>query len=431
MKKVAFFLDNKAFASVDCSNILKGNPGIGGTENMFYVISTLLSCRDNDLEVKLFVTAAQELPKVVNFEIVDNLSSCIRKSEDDEFDFLVIKHDVENIYNDTLRAIGGNIQFIIWTHVFMCFWELDYYAKLNRVYKIVNVGREALDLYIDHPAYEKSCFIYNCVPLSEQINCNFEPFEQRQPIVTYIGQLAPFKGFHLLAEAWPKVVDEIPNAQLYVIGTGKLYDRNSRLGAYGLAEASYEQCFMKYLADDSGNVLPGVHFMGVMGKEKEDILAKTKVGVPNPSGITETFCISAVEMQIYGAFVVTIKAPGYLDTVKNGSLYSSRKRLAEEIVKALRRESDNYAVAQDYFKQHFSYEAVAKEWERLINNDIRPDEHVIINSSYRLKWLKRLLRVVKMRLPFLYRFPYLERIMLFVERLLKGRITYLDSNIQV
>lgn len=430
MKKVAFFLDNKAFASVDCSDILKGNPGIGGTENMFYVISTLLSCRDNDLEVKLFITADQVLPKVVNFEIVGNLLSCIRKTDEEAFDFLVIKHDVKNIYNDTLRN-SSNIQFIIWAHVFMCFWELDYYAKLKKVYKIVNVGREALDLYIDHPAYEKSCFIYNCVPLPEQVNCNLVPFEQRQPIVTYIGQLAPFKGFHLLAEAWPKVVSEIPDAQLYVIGTGKLYDRNSLLGSYGLAEVSYEQRFVKYLTDDDGNILPGVHFMGVMGKEKEDILAKTKVGVPNPSGITETFCISAVEMQIQGAFVVTIKAPGYLDTVKNGSLYSSRKRLAEEIVKALRRESDTYVVAQDYFKQHFSYEAVAKEWERLINNDIRPDEHAIVNSSYRLKWLKRLLRVVKMRLPFLYRFPYLERIMLFVERLLKGRITYLDSNIQV
>lgn len=429
MKNVAYFLDNKSFSSVDCSDILSGNPGIGGTENMFYVIATLLSKRENDIKVKLFITAPQLLPQDLDFEIVENLSTCVITAEKGLFDFLIIKHDVHNIYNKTLeKAEGINLKIIIWAHVFICYWELDYYSKLQNIYKIVNVGREALDLYLDHPAYEKSCFIYNCINLSEVESTELIPFCKRQNIVTYIGQLSPFKGFHLLAEAWPQVLRKVPDAQLYIIGSGKLYDKNNVLGPFGFAESMYEQRFLKYLTDTSGNILPNVHFMGVMGKEKTAILTKTKVGVPNPSGITETFCISAVEMQINGAFITTIKAPGFIDTVKNGILYSRRNQLAKTIIKALRLKKNSYTTARKYFQDHFSYECVALEWENLIKNGKVLSENKSVNLNYRYKWLKKFLRALKMRNRFFTNLPYLERILLFIERQTKGRVTYLDSN---
>lgn len=430
MKKIAFFLDNKAFSSIDCSDILAGNPGIGGTENMFYVIATLLSMRDNGIIVKLFLTERQTLPECLNYEITDSLTSCISKADRESFDFLIIKHDVQYIYNNTLKnADSLGLQIIVWAHVFMCYWELDFYARLKNIYKIVNVGKEALDLYIDHPAYDKSCFIYNCLPLSKDTICRSIPFNKRKHIVTYIGQLSSFKGFHLLAEAWPKVIKEIPDAELYVIGSGKLYDKNSKLGKYGLAESSYEQEFIKYLIDDEGEIIPGVHFMGVMGKEKDIILSKTKIGVPNPSGITETFCISAVEMQMHGAFITTIKAPGYLDTVKNGILYSSRKQLARSIIKALRMEKDDYKNAMDYFRNEFSYETVSQHWEELVKTGNVYFENKSSNLGYRFKWLKKYLHICKKRIPILSSIPYLERILLFIERKLKGPVTYIDSKL--
>lgn len=430
MKKIAFFLDNRVFSSVDCSDILAGNPGIGGTENMFYVIATLLSKRENGINVKIFLTERQKLPQGLDYEITNSLTSCITKVYNESFDFLIIKHDVQNIYNNVLKdASTLKVQIIIWAHIFMCYWELDYYANLKNVYKIVNVGREALDLYIDHPAYNKSCFIYNCIPLSNLTAKYLTPFNKRKHIVTYIGQLSSFKGFHLLAEAWPKVIKEIPDAELYVIGTGKLYNKNSKLGTYGLAESSYEKKFIKYIIDEEGKIIPGVHFMGVMGKEKDAILSKTKVGVPNPSGITETFCISAVEMQIHGAFITTIKAPGYLDTVKNGILFSNRKKLAETIIKALRMEKCHYEKAILYFKNEFSYETVSGHWENLINNGELHYEKGNRNLCYRFKWLKRYLRICKNICPFLSSVPYLERMLLFVERKLKGPVTYFDSEL--
>lgn len=54
MIKVGFYLDNDTISSVDCTCILKGNPGIGGTEYMVIAVAQLLTIRSNDIQVKLF-----------------------------------------------------------------------------------------------------------------------------------------------------------------------------------------------------------------------------------------------------------------------------------------------------------------------------------------------------------------------------------------
>ena len=124
---------------------------------------------------------------------------------------------------------------------------------------------------------------------------------------------------------------EVPDAQLHVVGSGKLYDRNSKLGVYGIAEESYENSFIKGITDRAGELLPSVHFHGVMGEEKKELIARTSVGVANPAGRTETLGISAIEFSSRGVPVVTIASGGFLDTVENektGLLYNDTKDLA-------------------------------------------------------------------------------------------------------
>ena len=36
MTKVAFYINNESISNVDCTSILDSNPGIGGTEYLFY-----------------------------------------------------------------------------------------------------------------------------------------------------------------------------------------------------------------------------------------------------------------------------------------------------------------------------------------------------------------------------------------------------------
>lgn len=311
----------------------------------------------------------------------------------------------------------------------MSYWEMDYYAQKDCIERIVFVGRETADLYRDHLGFKKCTYIYNSVNfegLRERVASH--PFSERKHIVTYIGNLVPFKGFHLLAEAWPTVLKAVPDAELFVIGSGKLYESNAKLGRFGLAEERYETSFMEPLIDGNGSILPSVHFMGKMGADKFDILLRTKVGVPNPSGITETFCLSAVEMQASGARVATINYPGFMDTVKNGILYSRRNQLAESVISLLLRDDTVYDDAIAFFETNFSYEAVISRWESLLigkgDNELFTS---IPNLSYRLKWVKELRRIVSHILPLCYKLPITERVLLFVERKVKGRYTYIDS----
>lgn len=66
--------------------------------------------------------------------------------------------------------------------------------------RVVFVGKEEYDSYIDDDIISKSTYIYNMVPIKEKV-CNRII---DVPIVTYVGSLVPAKGFHRLAQIWLK-----------------------------------------------------------------------------------------------------------------------------------------------------------------------------------------------------------------------------------
>lgn len=426
MRKVAFYINNATLSSVDCKGITVANPGIGGSEYQFILISYLLMQRHNGLNVKVYTTAEGIFPDSFCYEIVSELTAAVTAAERWGAEYLVFKHEVGHIHERTLANIQTSIKLISWCHIFTNESELDCYAKLSSIYKVINVGREMNDLYRDHPIYEKSTYIYNAVNTEGcRSIAKSHPFAQRKPVITYVGSIVPFKGLHWLAEAWHDIVKEVPDVQLYIIGSGQLYGRDKKLGRFGIAEASYEEILMKYFCQD-GRIMDNVHFTGILGEEKNDILLQTKVGIPNPSGISETFGISAVEMQMMGCKVATMQCPGYLDTVKNGILYKNRKRMATTVVRLLKSNDETgYDEAMDYFDQHFSLDAVVSRWETLFLQGDLDTNQSMIHPSYRGKWAKDFLRQVKKFIPTL---PTIERILDSIDRRLKRyRFYYPES----
>lgn len=426
MKKVAFYIDNASISSVDCAHIATANPGIGGTQYQFMLISYLLKLRNNGLGVKVYTTSEGLFPKDFCYEVVEGLTSAVASAEKWRAEYLVFNHEVGHIHEGTLANIQTSIKLIPWCHIFTNESELDCYAKLSSIYRVINVGREMNDLYRDHPVYEKSAYIYNAVNTDGcKSKVKSHPFALRENIITYVGSIVPFKGLHWLAEAWCDIVKEVPDVQLYIIGSGKLYGRDAQLGKYGIAEASYEEILMAHFSQD-GRIMDNVHFTGILGEEKNDILLQTKVGLPNPSGISETFGISAVEMQMLGCKVATMRCPGYLDTVKNGILYTRKKDLAKSVVQLLKETNDTgHDDAMHYFDHHFSLEAVVRRWETLFLTGTLESDSAMSNPTYRGKWAKDILRQVKKIIPCV---PTIERILDALDKRLKRyRFYYPDS----
>lgn len=425
MKSVAFFLDNSAISSIDCSNIVLGNPGIGGTENLIILVSTLLSIR-NKIKVKLFVQTEGTFPSVLDVVKIDNFVDAYKQAKNNKYDYLIFRNSPEYINTIAFTDTNSNTKLIPWCHNFGSYKDLDRYSKSKNVARIVCVGKEQMDRYRDLQAFYKSEYIYNCIFIPDQDTDNIKliPANNRPNIVTYMGSLVSEKGFHVLAHAWPEIVKCVKDAQLYVVGSGKLYSRDAKLGDFGIAEESYEKSFVGSLLDKDGTLMKNVHFLGILGDEKRELLMKTKVGVPNPTGKTETFGLSAVEMQIFGANVVTKECPGFMDTVKLGCLYKYESELASCVVEKLMNPDCNYNNARRFIIENFSYTAVIKEWETLLLDAIPNNRRLhclkLENPFYHIKWIKEGVRRLKKIVPlFNCILPPIERIYNYFHSLIR------------
>lgn len=402
--KIGFYLQNHRIRDVDCTEPMKGNPGIGGTEYMFIGIPySLWNDPDNNHDVWLLANHIENLPasdKCIQVESDLKLGEVI---EQNGFDAVVVRHSRENM--EFVSKLPPDVKVILWAHNFMERYDLSILAEDKRIACIVCVGNEQLQMYRDHSAFYKSVVIFNGYPVSRFINNELKglmPFSQRKNEVTYLGALVKFKGFHILAAAWKRIVAEVPDAHLNVIGGRKLYDRNMKLGKYGIADESYEDTFMPYLIGDNGKILPSVTFHGVLGNEKSEIMGRTKVGVPNPSGAGETFCLSALELQLYGAVISTINYGGFKDTVyKTGILYDNPDELAECIISQLRYKDNDYKQFAE-FAGDFDFGSVTKKW--IILFDVLQHSgslrHVLKPQSSKGHRLEECNRLIKKILPF-------------------------------
>lgn len=360
--KIAFFVPNANVSNIDFTTVEEGNPGVGGSEYSAILVASSLCKRGYD-NVIVLCEKESRFPKSLKWEACGGLVQSILYVQKYAIDYLVV--DGKFLTKEIVCRFS-TVRFVAWANTFIPQKMHDFYAKHQNVVRIINVGKAQLELTKGTAIYDKSCYIYNAVPTSARKKfCNMIPNFQRANNVCYIGSLHAAKGFQYLAKAWPEVIKRIPDAQLYVIGSGKLYGRKAKLGSWGIASQDFEDEFMPYLTHD-GKIMDSVHFLGILGNEKYDILSECKVGVPNPSGVSETFGYTAVEMQFMDCQVTTIRCAGYTDTVCDKSnLYDGTEELADFIVRLLKNNEYTDKPVLEYIKQ-FSLDNVINRWEQFL-----------------------------------------------------------------
>ena len=381
MNCVAFYLHNSSMPNMDYSTILQGNPGLPGSEYEFLLVSYLLEERENNIDSYLFVDFDGYIPHKHCFKIV-NLKDCCLQCERMHIDRLII--DIKYLDFNVLDQFADKICIYVWAHNQPSTQLLNIVWRKSYIRKIINVGYGEMQTYQLNPAYLKSTYIYNIFPFQHIDYYKKQIHFEDNHNVAYMGSLEPAKGFHVLARHWTEVLKTVPDAQLYVIGSGKLYDRNAVLGHYGIAQKDYEDSFMKYLTDSNGDILPSVHFLGLLADEKYEILGKCKVAVPNPTGI-ETFCITAIEMQMCGCNITTKDAFAYQDTIANKSyLFKQESELSAYIVKRLMDKRDAYDSLYYYITSKFGIEGNIQRWEQELKCTKQPLNVLVM--AYEVRW---------------------------------------------
>lgn len=392
-KKICFMFENKNIKGIDCSEPQKGNPGIGGTEYCFILVSYYLNLYYKDkFDFYIFTNDISVINKDIRTIEISSIKDGLNKAKDLNIDYVILRTTDELKVHDEIKRL--QIKTIMWSHNLWINESLDLMHNNENIVRHICVGKEQYDRILDHNIANKSMVIYNMFNSKWYDNC--ETNIKKEKIITYIGSIVPAKGFHVLAKQWKKVIRKHPDAKLKVIGNGKLYNRESKLGPYGIAEERYESKFIKYLLDKSGKIHESVEFLGNMGEEKFEVFKESKIGVVNPTARTETFCISAIEMGACMIPVVTIAKNGFLDTIKNketGILVKNRKKIYKGINKLL--EDEKYCEelgknAKKFVNEKFNPEVISYEWikmlESLEHNNNYTYKYKFLRSNF--KWIR-------------------------------------------
>jgi glycosyltransferase involved in cell wall biosynthesis len=406
-------LENAPLAGVDLRYPEKGNPGIGGSEYMMVMIADQLSKNYGDLiEVSILAADISRLPAACSSRYAASFQEAVEQAARDSVEILVFHPRYHSVLDRvSILESHPNLKGVAWAHNSLVADDWDALERSKSIAMVINVGQEELDFYRDHRLFYKSTVINNCLH-SSAFDEGISALRTNNRVV-YMGSLVEDKGFHLLARSWRKILAQVPHAELHVVGSGRLYGRNNLLGRWGIAEGSFEESFMPYLLDGNGSLLPSVKFHGILGAEKREILASAAVGVVNPSGKNETFCICAVEFQAHRVAVVSARDWGLLDTVqhkKTGLLCRNEEELISNVVRLLRdvrlrRELGE--AAYGFARSHFNVQSIVHEWYRLlvaVHEERRlPEIPMKPNILCRKKLLKEIVRRLKLVIPVLQR----------------------------
>lgn len=416
MNEIAFYLNNKTMKNQDYSSIIGGNPGLPGSEYEFLLIPFLLEERKK-VEPYLLVNFEGNFPHK-NVVKIKTLDDCCQWCENNDVKILVV--DIKYI-DLKLFEKYHHLSFVIWAHNNVGYSLLKKISKLSNIKRIVNCGREQMELYRDHIASLKSTYIYNIFPFKTKEYYQSKIDFTDNHNVVYMGSMVKTKGFHILAKAWKQVLSEIPDANLYVIGSGTLYNSEAKLGKYGIAEEAYESQFIPYLTNKKGDLLPSVHFMGLLKEEKYDVMGKCKVAVPNPSGLSECLPITSIEMQLMGCNIVTIQHAAFYDTVFNKNfLYKNERSLTNFIVKRLVSKRDDYEDLYTFVTSNFGINENIDRWEDIvINIENNPELENISQYHIQNKKLKNKILHLKIKFSILNCIPCIEQIYMFINRFKK------------
>jgi glycosyltransferase involved in cell wall biosynthesis len=417
--KIGFYLGNGSVPNADLRFPENGNPGIGGSEFAFVTLPYFFSLYYDDFDLVIFANITDYLPNRLNSVKVADSTDAARKAIQDNCKILIIRLCDRDVNPDLIQTItGSNLKVIVWAHNYPSNSQMDMVSACPNVSRLVCVGHEELDLWRDHSVFSKTTCIFNGIYLPPYLNEH--QITRSGTTVVYLGSLVREKGFHILAKVWPQVKAHVPEANLKVIGTGTVYNENTKLGRWGIASEDYEQEFRPFLSDKDGNLDRSVEFLGKIGAvEKISIMQRADIGIVNPNWDprigTETCSMSTVEFQACGTPVISAAEDGSLDTIlhrQTGLLNYNECSLTKYIVKLLRDKGlrDQYGRnAIDYIRNKFEYSKICQEWRFLFYNIInnKPNEIYPMKSNvfYHYKFLREIMRIFKHGIPRLQTIP--------------------------
>lgn len=378
------------------NNATKGNPGYGGTEFLFNVLEPYINsygsehthadtyyARDHDVseqanEIKFFVDQATKYNKDV---LVWN---GVRNSVDES---------TINACKDAIEDVDCSV--IVWCHNMPRDHVLDFYVNSESIKHVVGVSNPHANKIQGSVERQYSDIVNPCEFVQAIHNMvQTEHFENQStwnsPVeITFLGNFST-KFPEYVTQAWGEVTEKAETpVHLNIIGgetygimeTGGEEFPDQNINKMDISNQSKENV-IRHVTTDTGDIRDDVVFHGNIDAEtKHWILAESDIGIVNPTGLSETFSLSAVELQAAGTPVVAGDRGGLRETVKHDvtgirlehATSQNNDLLVEELIDTLVElvNNDVYrSQLQGNTQRHackFHPEVIIPKWEQLLH----------------------------------------------------------------
>lgn len=175
------------------------------------------------------------------------------------------------------------------------------------------------------------------------------------------------RGLEHLLDMWPKVIKEIPDAELHIAYGWDLFDK---------IRGGNKECMDWKMTMVEKMNLPSIKEHGRLSHEEVADLMSSSGVFAYPAHFEEIFCIAAAKAQVAGCVpIVAVSANCLRETVKKGILITgdikkeeTQERYVEELIKILKDEKLQAEVgemAREAGKKEFNWEKVAESWEKI------------------------------------------------------------------
>jgi len=374
-KKVGFYFDASHLKDFSIEKFEKGLIGISGTDSSFIRVVIGLSKRA-DFDIYFFGKEIGEFPDT-NFNSVNSFSHAIELAKEKQIDIFIFNLKINNELDDIL-ALAQKIELnlVVWAQNPIPTPTLDRLNANTAVLKIVFVE----DYDLSHIRHKKGFYKGVVIPngIEKEVYVRGEIKIPDNLNVFYLGSLTPSKGFHHIAKAWPKILKKVPNAKLFIIGSGKLYNNHANLGPLGIANEEYERELMPFIGKNKQELKKNnVECLGLLNRnEVIDLIYNSKVGCMNANtfGSLESCSVTSLEVQLCGVPIIAGKAGGNLNTIinnKTGILIKDQENeLPEAIIRLLTNDQLNLEMrkaAREYILRKYELRIVIDEWVAFLN----------------------------------------------------------------
>ena len=151
MQRMAFFLDTRSLSAVDLRDVDGGNPGIGGTEYMFFLIARYLSLKGR---VAMYITRQGLFPDGIEYHVVGSLDEALDRF-DENGESIVVLRESEVLPN--IKRLGSIQQkILVWAHNYSGHKTLKACVRCPNIVRFICVSREQYENLRDEAIFSKA-----------------------------------------------------------------------------------------------------------------------------------------------------------------------------------------------------------------------------------------------------------------------------------